>query len=115
MGNQVLFVELRRRLDEHLDLLSRVADEADGRSALVLMRQAVPGLVAALRVLTDEHRPDEDGNCRKCRGGPFWRRVPAPCRILLNVHLAAGSATATTRAHTCWVPRRHRLAESHLD
>lgn len=97
MSNMVLFGELRQRLDEHLDLVSRVAAEGDAGSALSVMRQDVPGLVAALRVFADEHRPDENGCCRKCRGGPFWRRVAAPCRMLLNAHLASGAATATTR------------------
>ncbi|MET9628285.1 hypothetical protein ABZX92_12555 [Lentzea sp. NPDC006480] len=115
MTNLVLFSELRRRFQEHLDLVSQVAADGDGQSALFVMRQDVPGLVAALRVLTDEHQPDENGNCRKCRSGPFWRRVAAPCRMLLQVHLAVGAATATTRERTHWNPRRHRLQTSSMD
>ncbi|WP_394617390.1 hypothetical protein JNUCC0626_48670 [Lentzea sp. JNUCC 0626] len=109
MGNEVLFAELRRRFEDHLDLLARVAAEADAESALRILRREVPCLVAALRELADEHQPDESGSCRKCRSGPFWRRVPAPCRMLLNVHLAVGSSTATTRDRVDWAPRRHRL------
>lgn len=115
MSNLVLFGELRRRLDDHLERVSRVATDGDADSALSVMRQDVPGLVAALRVFADEHRPDENGRCRKCRSGPFWRRVAAPCRMLLNLHLAVGAAKATTRDRTCWSPRRHRLRTSSTD
>ena len=115
MGNRVLFTELRKRLDDHLALVRRVADEGDAQSALSVMRQEVPGLVAALLVLVDEHVPDENDCCRKCRSGPFWRRVSAPCRMLIDVHLAVGAAKATTRDRTCWSPRRHRLRTSSED
>lgn len=108
MSNPVLFSELRQRLVDHLDLVSRIAVEGDGASALSMTRQEVPRLVAALRVLVDEHQPDENGSCRRCRGGPIWRRVSSPCRMLLDVHLAAEAATATTRERVCWRPRRHR-------
>lgn len=108
MGNLVLFSELRQRLVDHLDLVSRIAADGDGASALSMARQEVPRLVAALRVLVDEHQPDENGRCKKCRSGPIWRRVSSPCRMLLNVHLAAGAATATTQARTRWQPSRHR-------
>lgn len=108
MGNLVLFSELRRRLVEHLDLVSRIASDGDGASALSMARQEVPRLVAALRVFVDQHQPDENGCCRKCRSGPVWRRVSAPCRMLLDVHLAAQAATATTRERTCWQPKTHR-------
>lgn len=111
MGNQVLFAELRQRFEDHLELVARVAADGDARSALSIMRREVPRLVAALHALTDEHLPDEDGCCRKCRSGPFWRRTPAPCRMLLKVHLAVGAANATTRDRTRWSPRRHRLQE----
>lgn len=94
---------------DHLDLVSRIAVDGDGTSALSMTRREVPRLVAALRVLVDEHQPDENGHCRKWRGGPVWRRVSSPCRMLLNVHLAAGAATATTRDRACWQPRRHRI------
>jgi len=115
MGNLVLFAELRQRLDDHLELVSRVAAEGDAKSALSVMRREVPGLVAAFHALVDEHMPDENGCCRKCRSGPFWRRVPAPCRMLIKVHLAVGASKATTRDRTCWSPRRHRLRESTTD
>ena len=115
MSNLVLFGELRRRFDAHLERVSCVAVDGDAESAVAVMRRDVPGLVAALRVLAAEHEPDENGCCRKCRSGPFWRRVSAPCRMLLTVHLAVGAATATTRERTCWSPRRHRLRTSYLD
>lgn len=108
MSNLVLFSELRQRLMDHLDLVSRIATDGDGASALSMARQEVPKLVAALRVLVDEHQPDENGCCKKCRRGPIWRRVSSPCRMLLNVHLAAGAATATTRERMCWRPKRHQ-------
>ncbi|WP_159460521.1 hypothetical protein [Lentzea albidocapillata] len=114
MSNLVLFAGLRQSLDDHLERVSRVAVDGDAGSALAVMRQDVPGLVAALRVLADEHQPDENGCCRKCRSGPFWRRVAAPCRMLLNVHIAVGAAMATTRACSS-SPRRHRLRTSSLD
>lgn len=109
MSNLVLFSELRQRLLDHLDLVSRIAVDGDGTSALSMTRQEVPRLVAALRVLVDEHQPDKNGHCLQCRGGPIWRRVSSPCRMLLNVHLAAGAATATTRDRRCWRPRRHQI------
>ncbi|MGW6936863.1 hypothetical protein ACWGE0_42920 [Lentzea sp. NPDC054927] len=115
MGNLVLFAELRKRLDDHLDLVQRVAIDGDATSALPIMRREVPGLVAALRELVEEHLPDENGSCAKCRSGPFWRRVSVPCRMLLKVHLALGAAEATTRDRTCWSTRRHRLRQSSED
>ncbi|NGY57609.1 hypothetical protein G7043_01545 [Lentzea sp. NEAU-D13] len=115
MSNLVLFTELRQRLDDHLDLVSRVAAEGDAESALSMIRREVPGLVAAVHALVDEHLPDDNGSCRKCRSGPFWRRIPAPCRMLIQVHLAVGAAKATTRDRTRWSPSRHRLQESSVD
>lgn len=115
VSNLVTFTELRQRLVDHLDLLSRVAADGDATSTLSIMRREVPGLVAALRELVDEHLPDENGSCAKCRSGPFWRRVPAPCRMLIKVHVALGAAKATTRDRTCWSTRRHRLRESSED
>jgi hypothetical protein len=108
MSNPVLFSEMRQRLVDHLDLVCRIAVDGDGASALSMTRQEVPRLVAALRVLVDEHQPDENGRCGRCRSGPVWRRASSPCRLLLNVHLAAGAATATTRERVCWRPKRHR-------
>jgi hypothetical protein len=113
MSNLVLFAGLRQSLDDHLERVSRVAVDGDAGSALSVMRHDVLGLVAALRVLADEHQPDENGHCRRCRSGPFWRRVAVPCRMLLDVHLAVGAATASTRA--CSSPRRHRLQASSVD
>lgn len=115
MGNLVSFAALRQRLEDHLDLLSRVAADGDAASTLSIMRREVPGLVAALRELVDEHLPDENGNCGRCRSGPFWRRMPAPCRMLIKVHVALGAASATTRDRTCWSTRRHRLDQSTKD
>lgn len=112
MSNLVLFSELRSRLDDHLDRIACVAVQGAADVAVVVMRQDVPGLVAALRVLAAEHEPDENGRCRKCRTGLFWRRVSAPCRMLLDVHLAVEAATATTRERACWSPRRHRFRPS---
>lgn len=115
MSNLVLFAALRRSLDDHLERVGRVAVEGDAGSALSVMRHDVPGLVAALRALADEHQPDENGYCRKCRSGPFWRRVAAPCRMLLAVHFAVGAATAATPARMCPSPRRHELRASSVD
>lgn len=108
MSNLVLFSELRQRLVDHLDHVSRVAADGDGASVLSMARQEVPRLVAAVLVFVDEHQPDENGHCRKCRSGWLWRRVPSPCRMLLDVHLAVQAATATTRDRARWEPRRHR-------
>ncbi|MGI5506452.1 hypothetical protein [Lentzea sp. CA-135723] len=107
MSNQVLSAGLRRNLDEHLDRVTQVAVEGDAGTALTFMRQHVPGIVAALKVLADEHQADENGHCSKCRSGPFWRRVAAPCRMLLDVHLAVTVAATTARA--CASPQSHRL------
>ncbi|RDI25402.1 hypothetical protein DFR72_10894 [Lentzea flaviverrucosa] len=113
MSNQVLLAGLRRNLDEHLERVSRVAVDGDAGAALTVMRQDVPGIVAALRVLAEEHRADEDGHCQKCRSGPFWRRVAAPCRMLLDVHLAVTVAATTARA--CASPQSHGLRSSTSD
>lgn len=48
--------------------MSRVAADGDAKSALSIMRREVPGLVAALRELVDEHLPEE----RKLRKVPQW-------------------------------------------
>ena len=99
------------------EIVALVGESGSGKtvSALSIMRHDVPGLVAALRALADEHQPDENGYCGKCRSGPFWRRVAAPCRMLLAVHLAVGAATATTRARQCPSSRRHELRTSPVD
>jgi hypothetical protein len=102
MGNLVLFTELRKRIDDHLDLVHRVAIDGDATSALPIMRREVPGLVAALRELVEEHLTDENGSCAKCRSGPFWRRVSVPCRMLLKVHIALGAAKVSFEQSIKW-------------
>ncbi|GLY55222.1 hypothetical protein [Lentzea sp. NBRC 102530] len=112
MSNQVLFVGLRRNLDEHLERVLRVAVDGDAGAALAAMRHDVPGIVAALQGLADRHRADENGCCRACRSGPFWRRVAVPCRVLLDVHLAV---TVAMTARTSAAPQSHRLRLSSSD
>jgi hypothetical protein len=109
MSNHVLFGGLRRNLDDHLERVLRVAVDGDAGTALAVMRQDVPGIVAALRALAEGHQADENGYCEKCRSGPFWRRVAAPCRMLLDVHLAV---TVAATARKCSGPQSHRLRTS---
>jgi hypothetical protein len=82
-----VFSHLDKSLHDHLSDLVRLAANADDRTAVDLARAELPRMVAALKALLDEHRPDEKGRCSTCRSRRFSRRLPAPCRAYLAAHL----------------------------
>ncbi|GAB2986734.1 hypothetical protein GCM10027184_44080 [Saccharothrix stipae] len=83
-----VFSQLDRSLHEHLATLVRLAATGDDDTAVELARCELPRVVAAVKVLLDEHTPDEHGRCPKCRTRRWSRRLPSPCRAYLGAQLA---------------------------
>lgn len=77
-----LFGHLEASLHSYLNDLERRSPTGDPE----LARAELPRVVAALRALLDDHRPDADGRCPTCRTRLFTR-APAPCRAYLTAHL----------------------------
>ncbi|MFC5289130.1 hypothetical protein ACFPM7_18935 [Actinokineospora guangxiensis] len=77
-----LFGHLEASLHGYLGELTRRAPSGAPDLATV----ELPRVVAALRALLDDHRPDPDGRCPTCRTRLFTR-APAPCRAYLTAHL----------------------------
>ncbi|WP_051385944.1 hypothetical protein [Actinokineospora inagensis] len=81
-----IFGHMEAALRGHLaDLGDRARVDGDAEAAR-LARTELPRVVAALRALLDEHRPDRDGRCRTCRTR-LLTRAPSPCRAYLTAHL----------------------------
>lgn len=98
-----VFSHLDKSLHDHLSDLMRLAANADDRTAVGLARAELPRMVAALKALLDEHRPDENGRCTTCRSRRFSRRTPSPCRAYLAAHLCltiTSEDQPTTRGET---------------
>lgn len=77
-----LFGHLEASLHGYLSDLEHRAPAGDP----ALARVELPRVIAALRALLDDHRPDADGRCPTCRTRLFTR-APAPCRAYLTAHL----------------------------
>lgn len=103
-NNNVVFAALHERLWGDLEAMCDVVLDGDDRTAAVVARGELPALIAGLHALLALHVPDENGHCQQCRGGRWWRRVPVPCRVLLEFQLARDD-TATHRP-------RHRLSRT---
>ncbi|MGX7829358.1 hypothetical protein ACTG9Q_30150 [Actinokineospora sp. 24-640] len=88
---ETLFGHLEASLHGHLSDLDRRAATGDP----TLARVELPRVVAALRALLDDHRPDLDGRCPTCRTRLFTR-APAPCRAYLTAHLCLLATEDTT-------------------
>jgi hypothetical protein len=72
--------------------LAEISSRAEtGRGVTDLARLELPRVVAALRALLADHRPDADGRCPTCRTRLFTR-APAPCRAYLTMHLCLMTA-----------------------
>jgi hypothetical protein len=82
-----VFSQLDKSLNEHLSTLVRLADHADDQAAAELARAELPRVVAVVKALLDEHRPDEHGRCPTCRTRWWSRRSPSPCRAYLGAQL----------------------------
>jgi hypothetical protein len=85
MGSS-LFGHMEASLAHYLAEITREVRTEDDRAAADLARHELPRVVAALRAVLEEHRPDEHGRCPACRTRPFGR-PPAPCRAYLTAHL----------------------------
>ncbi|MEU4449506.1 hypothetical protein AB0K14_40635 [Actinosynnema sp. NPDC050801] len=103
-NNNVVFAALRERLWADLDAMCDVVLGGDDHTVAVVTRGELPGLIAGLQALLALHVPDENGHCRQCRSGRWWRRVPVPCRVLLEFQLARDDAVTHQP--------RHRLVNS---
>ncbi|MGW5050197.1 hypothetical protein [Actinokineospora sp. NPDC004072] len=77
-----LFGQLEASLHGYLDDLDRRC--ADGEAHLAAAE--LPRVVAALRALLADHKPDAAGRCPTCRTR-LLGRSPAPCRAYLTAHL----------------------------
>lgn len=69
------------------------------RTAAVVARDQLPGLVAGPQALLAQHAPDANGHCRQCRAGHWRRRAPVPCRLLLKFQLARDDAAHRRPLH----------------
>lgn len=83
-----MWQELHLQVRNQLEVITGVATLGDDRAAADLARSEVPLLVAAVRVLLDNHRPDAEGHCRTCWGRRWWRRPTAPCRQYVAARMA---------------------------
>jgi hypothetical protein len=84
--NNTIFGHLESSLNGYLVELTRRGESADTTTALRIANHELPRVVAALRAVLDEHRPDDRGRCPTCRRRLFGR-APAPCRAYLAAHL----------------------------
>jgi hypothetical protein len=69
---------LRRAVLARLDLLDRMAGQADATVLLPLARTELHRLADGWRLLLRTHRQDEDGRCSTCRAGLRAGRWPCP-------------------------------------
>jgi hypothetical protein len=84
--NNSIFGHLETSLNGYLSDLTRRGESADPAVATRIAHGELPRVVAALRAVLDEHRPDDQGRCPTCRRR-FFGRAPAPCRAYLAAHL----------------------------
>lgn len=68
----------RRAVLRRLDLLDRLAEQADPAVLLPLARTELRRLADTWRRLLRTHRQDEDGRCSTCRAGIRGGRWPCP-------------------------------------
>jgi hypothetical protein len=85
MSNSI-FGHMEASLESYLNELATESASGDDRAVADLGRYELPRVIAALRALLDDHRPDEQGRCQGCRTRLFGR-PPAPCRVYLTAHL----------------------------
>ncbi|MFF5992100.1 hypothetical protein [Prauserella flavalba] len=104
-GRDPIVNPLQASVHRKLDDITRSVSAGTGSS-----RQQNALLVAALRSVLSEHRPDATGHCTVCHGrrSRFLarRRGTLPCRAYLAAHLALGPdiEEATSKAPD---PARH--------
>jgi hypothetical protein len=81
-----IFGHMEASLAGYLADITHGAQSGDERTAAHVARFEQPRVIAALRAVLYEHRPDEYGRCPACRTRRFGR-APAPCRAYLTAHL----------------------------
>ncbi|WP_018681076.1 hypothetical protein [Actinokineospora enzanensis] len=81
-----IFGHMESSLRGYLADLGRRAEVDTEDAAAHLARTELPRVVAALRALLDDHRPDTNGRCPSCRTR-LLTKAPAPCRAYLTAHL----------------------------
>ncbi|MFI9811435.1 hypothetical protein [Saccharothrix variisporea] len=97
--NYVSYNEIRAGVIARLDRVSDIAEDGEDEAVICVAREEVPALLAGTRALISLHRPDDQGRCRACRGGRWWRRRPVPCRPLLEFQLAVHTASTGRGRH----------------
>ncbi|WNV92141.1 hypothetical protein RM788_52235 [Umezawaea sp. Da 62-37] len=88
-----MFRELDESLRADLAALGHVIESGEDELVATVARSEVPLLLAAMKALLDQHRPDKNGQCPTCRDRRFWRlhhwrRPNVPCRAFLAARLA---------------------------
>ncbi|WP_141921385.1 hypothetical protein [Halopolyspora algeriensis] len=91
--------EQREAVLEQLDRLDEVAREGEPDTLLPLARSELYRLTEGLRVLLEEHRPDEHGRCRICPGSLRARRWPCPVWTTAHYQLIGEEADRSDRAN----------------
>lgn len=86
--NHVVFGALQENVLNRLAEVCDVAVNGDLDAAASVARAEMPRLVAGLRALVLQHRPDENGQCVQCVAGRWWRRIAVPCHVLLELQLS---------------------------
>ncbi|GAB2994183.1 hypothetical protein [Saccharothrix stipae] len=82
--SEVLAASLPDGVTDYLDYLERMVELGDDATRASLLNGELPRLVATVRDLIEQHRPDSQGRC-PCR--PRWRRGRTPsCRIRATAH-----------------------------
>ncbi|QFZ20511.1 hypothetical protein [Saccharothrix syringae] len=71
-------------ITDYLDYLDRLVRLGDDATRASLLNGELPKLVATVRDLIEQHRPDSKGRC-PCH--TWWRRGRTPsCRVRATVH-----------------------------
>lgn len=104
-NDTVVFAALRERLWSDLDATYDRILDADDRTAAEEARAHLPGLIAGLHTLLEQHVPDAEGHCGHCGGGRWWRRVSVPCQVLLTFQLARQQASTSRPRHRRRTPQ----------
>jgi hypothetical protein len=97
---------LRSAVLHRLDMLDRVAGQADPTVLLPLARTELRRLADGWRLLLRTHRQDEDGRCSTCRTGIRAGRWPCPVWRSAHEQLIGEGIPHRERTHALRHPFR---------
>jgi hypothetical protein len=111
-----MFRELDESMSAQLGTLADFVVRADDAALASVAKSEIPPLVATVRALLEEHKPDANGQCRVCKVRRvrflffWWRRPNVPCRAYLTAfqHLV-GIASEQVSEGGRHSTERHRL------